>query len=72
MSFDDLSEKDKKLYDYIKMGNFHSKKWSTPDAAAKLGMTEEEVYNSLSNLARHVKDNIWIYYEDGAMRVVAE
>ena len=72
MSYEDLTEDDKKLYEYIKAGDYHSKKWSTPEAASALGMTEEDVYESLSNLAKHIKDRIWIYYEDSGMRVVAE
>jgi hypothetical protein len=72
MGYEDLSDLDKKLYEYIKMGDFQTNKWSTPEAAKKLGVTEDAVYESLVNLAKHIKDNIWIYYEDGAIRVVAE
>jgi hypothetical protein len=72
MAFEDLTENDKKLYEYIKSGDFVTRKWSTPRAAAALGLTEDEVYESLANLTKHIKDNIWIYYEDGGMRVVAE
>jgi len=72
MSFKDLNENDKRLYEYIKAGDFTSKKWSTPEAAKKLGISEDEVYQSLTNLAKYIKDNIWIYYEDGGIRVVAD
>jgi len=72
MTFDDLTELDKRLYEYIKANDFQTKKWSTPDAARKLGVKEDDVYESLSNLTKHIKDNIWIYYEDGGLRVVAE
>jgi hypothetical protein len=72
MGFDDLTDNDMKLYEYIKAGDFQSVKWSTPDAARKLGMSEDDVYQSLHNLAKHVKNNIQIYYENGSIRVVAE
>ena len=72
MTFDDLTELDKRLYEYIKANDFQTKKWSTADAARKLGVKEDDVYESLSNLTKHIKDNIWIYYEDGGLRVVAE
>ncbi|UCH89783.1 MAG: hypothetical protein JSV49_03815 [Thermoplasmata archaeon] len=72
MGFDNLSEIDKKVYEYIKTGDFQKNKWSTPVAAKKLGLKEDEVYSALVNLAKHIKDNIWIYYEDGGIRVVAE
>jgi hypothetical protein len=72
MAYEDLTDNDKKLYEYIKAGDFQSKKWSTPDAASRLGMTENQVYESLSNLAKHIKNNIWIYYENQGMRIVAD
>ena len=55
-----------------KVVSIGTKKWSTPDAARKMGVSEDEIYKSLSNLAKHIKDNIWIYYEDGGLRIVAE
>ena len=72
MGMEDLTELDKRLYEYIKQGDFESKKWSTPEAAKALGVSEDEVYQSLSNLTKHIKDNIWIYYKDGGLRIVAE
>jgi hypothetical protein len=72
MAYEDLTDTDKKLYEYIKLGDYTSKPWSTPAAAAKLGVSEDAIYQSLTNLAKHIKDNIQIFYEDGAMRVVAE
>lgn len=72
MSFENLSEFEKKLYEYIKDNDFQSIKWSTRDVARKLHCSEDDVYNGLSNLSKEIKDNIWIYYEDGGIRIVAE
>lgn len=72
MGVEDLSEMDKKLYEYLKLGDYEANKWSTPKAAKDLGVTEDEVYQSLANLAKHLKDNVWIYYKDGALRVATE
>lgn len=72
MGLEDLTELDKKLYEYIKNGDFVSKKWSTPEAAKRLGMKEEDIYQSLSNLAKHIKDRIEINYRDGGLRIIAE
>jgi len=72
MGFEDLTGLDKKLYEYIKNGDFVSKKWSTPEAAKKLGMKEDDIYRSLSNLAKHIKDKIEINYRDGGLRIIAE
>ena len=60
------------MYEYIKAGDYQTKKWSTPAAARSIGISEDDVYQSMSNLTKHVKDNIWIYYKDGGLRVVAE
>jgi hypothetical protein len=72
MGFDDLTEDELRLYEYIKAGDFQSRGWSSPEAAKKLGIPEEKIYEGLSNLAKHIKNNIWIYYENGEMHVVAE
>ena len=72
MAYEDLTDTDKKLYEYIKQGDYTTKPWSTPAAAKTLGVSEDAIYQSLSNLATHIKDNIHIFYEDGAIRVCAE
>ena len=72
MGLENLTELDRKLYEYIKQNDFQTNKWSTPSAARRLGVTEDAIYESLSNLAKHIKDNIWIYYENGGIRIVAE
>ncbi|MDI6888038.1 MAG: hypothetical protein QMC98_05295 [Candidatus Thermoplasmatota archaeon] len=72
MGFEDLTELDKRLYEYIKSHDFVVNKWSTPQAAKALGVKEEEIYQSLSNLARHIKDKIEINYRDGGLRIAVE
>ena len=67
-----MSELDRRLYEYIKLNDFETNKWSTPDAARSLGVKESEVYESLSNLSKHMKDKVWIYYKDGGLRIQAE
>ena len=72
MPFENLTDKEKKLYEYIKDNDFQSTKWSTPKVASELHMSGDDVYKALSNLSKEIKDNIWIYYEDGGIRIVAE
>ena len=72
MGFDDLTDLDKRLYEYIKNGDFVTKKWSTAEAAKALGAKEDDIYQSLANLARHIKDRIEISYKDGGLRIAAE
>ncbi len=72
MALENLTELDRRLYEYIKLNDFEKNKWSTPDAARSLGVEESEIYESLANLTKHIKDKIWIYYKDGGLRIVAE
>lgn len=72
MAFADLTDKDKKVYEYIKANDFVNNKWSTSECAKKLGMTEDEVYQSLVNLIKNIKEKVQINYKDGGLRIIAE
>ena len=72
MSFDNLNEFEYRLYEYIKSNDFQTNKWSTREVARALHVSEEDIYQALSNLSKEIKDNIWIFYEDGGIRIVAE
>lgn len=72
MAQEDLTELDMRVYQYIKLNDFATNKWSTPEASRSLGVEESEVYQSLANLSKHYKDKVWIYYKDGGLRIQAE
>lgn len=72
MPQENLSELDMRLYQYIKLNDFETNKWSTPEAAKSLGVEESEIYDSLANLSKHMKDKVWIYYKDGGLRIASE
>ena len=69
---EELTEFDEKLYRYLVENDFTAEPWSTPAAAKKFGVSEDTVYESLSRLAKLKRDNVWIYYEKGAVRIAAE
>ena len=71
MALDDLDSNDKKVYEYLKLYDFVVNPWSTKKAAKALKMKEDEIYNSLSNLAEYMKNNIHIHYKDGSIRIGA-
>ena len=71
MALDDLDSNDEKVYEYLKLYDFVENPWSTKKAAKALKMKEDEIYNSLSNLAEHMKNNIHIHYKDGSIRIGA-
>ncbi|MBM4248879.1 MAG: hypothetical protein FJ149_05505 [Euryarchaeota archaeon] len=72
MAEDELTDCDRKLFEYIRAGDFQTTPWSTPEAARATGLEERQVYESLSNLAKHLKGRIYIYYKDGGLRIQAE
>lgn len=72
MAFDDLTELDLKVYEYIKAGDFEAQPWSTPGAATALKLEPDQVYEALHNLAKHIRDSVWIHYKDGGLRVSAQ
>lgn len=72
MGFENLSPLERKLYEYIKRNDFVTTPWSTARAAQHLGVSREEVYKALAKLTKEIRDNIWIFYHNGALRVVAE
>jgi len=72
MAYEDLTETDITLYEYIRKYDFEANLWSTPDAAKALGWTEEEVREALINLMTHYKGKVYVHYEDGGFRISSE
>ncbi len=71
MALEDLTDSDKKVYEYLKLNDFVEKAWSTKKAAKALKMKEDDVYESLSNIAEYMRNNIHIHYRDGSIRIGA-
>ena len=71
MALNDLSTNDKKVYEYLKLYDFVENSWSTKKAAKALKMKEDDIYESLSNLAEYMRNNIHIHYKDGSIRIGA-
>jgi len=71
MAVNDLDANDIKVYEYLKANDFVEKPWSTKKAATALKMKEDDVYESLSNLAEYMRNNIHIHYRDGSIRIGA-
>ena len=71
MALSDLDANDKIVYEYLKLYDFVENPWSTKKAAKALKMREDDVYESLSNLAEYMRNNIHIHYRDGSIRIGA-
>jgi|MudIll2142460700_1097286.scaffolds.fasta_scaffold1936700_2 hypothetical protein len=67
-----LNEKEQRLWEYIKSYDFVGHTWSTPNAAAKLGWAEDDVYQVLSDLIKKMKGKLYIYYKGGGLRIATE
>jgi hypothetical protein len=72
MGLDELSENEKRLFEYIKERDFEAEKWSTPKAASDLKMDEKEIYEGLCNLQKELKGRFYIYYRNGGLRIQAK
>ena len=72
MGWEELTEKERKLFEYVKEGDFETEKWSTPKASEDLGMEEKEIYEGLCTLQKELKGRFYIYYRDGGLRMQAE
>lgn len=72
MAEDCVTEFDKRLFEFIKAGDFEKNPWSTPNAAQKLGVKERDIYESLCRLQKLMKGRFYMYYKHGAIRIQAE
>ena len=72
VSLEDLTEFESRLIRWISSSDFVAIPWSTRRAAEAFKVEEEEVYQALASLTTKVPDNIQIFYQDGAIRIVAD
>ena len=72
MAFEDLTEFELRLLKWISASDFVEVAWSTKRAADAFKVDEKEVYEALSSLTSKVRDNIHIYYDEGAIRITAD
>ncbi|MBK37999.1 MAG: hypothetical protein CMB45_03315 [Euryarchaeota archaeon] len=72
MSLEDLTEFESRLLRWISSSDFVEVPWSTKRAAEAFKVDENEVYEALASLTSKVPENIQIFYEDGAIRIVAD
>ncbi|HJL54673.1 MAG: hypothetical protein QGF28_03015 [Candidatus Thalassarchaeaceae archaeon] len=71
MAIEDLTDFELRLLKWISASNFVEVAWSTKRAAEAFKVEEREVYEALAALTFKVRDNIQIFYDDGAIRITA-
>ena len=72
LSAEDLTEFESRLLRWISASDFVEVPWSTERAAEAFNVEEEEEYQALASLTTTVPENIQMFYEDGAIRIVAD
>ena len=72
MAFEDLTEFELRLLKWISASDFVEVPWATKRAADAFKVEEREVYEALASLTAKVRDNIHIYYDEGAIRITAD
>ena len=72
MAVEDLNDLELRLYEWIKQSDFEKVGWSTPRAAKAFKVSDEDIYEALAALKAKIPKNIYVHYNDGAIRVSAE
>jgi hypothetical protein len=72
MGMEDLTEFERRLFEWIRQSDFETVAWSTERAAEAFDVDSEEVYEALAALTAKVPHNIYVHYSDGAIRISAE
>ena len=72
MAFTDLTEFETRLFEWIRQSDFEGVAWKASRAAKAFKVTVEEINEALAALTSKVPHNIYVHYEDGAIRISAE
>ncbi len=72
MGISDLTEFESRLLKWISASDFVEVAWSTERAADAFKVEEKDVYEALAALTMKAKDHIQIFYDGGAIRIVAD
>ena len=67
-----LTEDERRVWEYIRENDFEGNPWSTPEAAKKLKMSEDDIYTALAEVNKKVGDDLYIYYKAGGIRLATE
>jgi hypothetical protein len=72
MTLDDLTNLERRLYEWLKKSDFEKVPWSSKRAAEAFDVDEDEIREALAALTAKIPHNIYVHYKDGAIRVAAE
>ena len=72
MPMEDLTKLERRLLEWIKKSDFETVGWDSKRAAEAFEVSREEILEALAALTLKVPNNIYVHYEDGAIRISAE
>ena len=72
MAFEDLTEFETRLFEWIRQSDFEGVAWKASRAAKAFKVSVEDINDALAALTSKVPHNIYVHYEDGAIRISAE
>ena len=64
-----LTDTERRLWEYIMEHDFDNGPWVTADVADDMGMKVDAVYATLSELAKKLKEEMYLFYKDGALHI---
>ena len=72
MAVVDLTDFGSRLLKWISASDFVEVAWSTKRAAEAFKVKEKEVYQALAAISFKAREHIQIFYDGGAIRIVAD
>ena len=72
MAIEDLTQLERRLFEWIKKSDFETVPWSSQRAAEAFDVEENEILEALAALTSKVPHNIYVHYQDGSIRVSSE
>ena len=72
VALEDLTDLELRLYEWIKQSDFEKVGWSPPRAAKAFKVSDDDIYEALAALTAKIPHNIYVHYNDGAIRISAE
>jgi hypothetical protein len=72
MAYEDLTEFEMRLFEWIRQSDFEDVPWKASRAAKAFKVKVEEVNEALAALTSKIPNNIYVHYDDGAIRISAD
>ncbi len=72
MAYEDLTEFEMRLFEWIRQSDFEEVPWKASRAAKAFKVSADEINEALAALTTKIPNNIYVHYDDGAIRISAD